>query len=194
MLVQSLRHSQIHVLHKPCPLKSVSSDVTPRSMSFQKHFSSDLCPLTSYSDLCPPKYMFPQIYVLWHNTQIKVICQNKYPHRSVSFTFWTERKNTCIAINSRIHILDTYWLVPVWYQLISCIIYPFMLCVFFLCFFFFFSCNLWSYCSMHDSVHKTKNRPLDLFYTDCNMDIYSTSQYFSIYVIGNFADTSIKPF
>ena len=34
-------------------------------------------------------------------------------------------------------------------------------------FLFFFSCNLWSYCSMHDSVHKTKNRPLYLFYTDC---------------------------
>jgi hypothetical protein len=34
-----------------------------------------------------------------------------------------------------------------------------MLCMFF----FLFSCNLWSYCSMHDSVHKTKNRPLDLF-------------------------------
>jgi hypothetical protein len=30
-----------------------------------------------------------------------------------------------------------------------------------------FSCNLWSCCSMHNSVHKTKNRPLDLFYTDC---------------------------
>jgi transcription elongation factor Elf1 len=106
--------------------------------------------------------MFPQICVLWHNTQIKVI-----------------------AINSRIHIWDTY-----------------------------FSCNLWSYCSMHNSVHKTKNRPLYLFYTDCNnsnsvtirpslyeifvfsffTDIYSTSQYFSIYVIVNFADTSMKPF
>ena len=46
--VQSLRH-------KPCPLKSVSSDVILRSMSFQKHISSDLCPLTSYSDLCPLK-------------------------------------------------------------------------------------------------------------------------------------------
>ena len=82
-----------------------------------------------------------------------------------------------------------------------------------------FTCNLWSYCSMHDSVLKTKNRPLDLFYTDCInpnsvtirpslyeifvfsfftdccfMDIYSTSQYFSNYVIGNFADTSMKPF
>jgi hypothetical protein len=34
-------------------------------------------------------------------------------------------------------------------------------------FFVFFSCNLWSCCSMHDSVHKTKNRPLDLFDTDC---------------------------
>ena len=134
--VQSLRHTQIHVLPKPCPLKSVSSDVTPRSMSFQKHISSDLCPLTSYSDLCPPKYMFPQICVLWHNTQIKVICQKKYPHRSVSSTFWTEKKKTFtgIAINSRIHIWDTYWFVPVWYQLISCIIYPFMLCMFFFSF------------------------------------------------------------
>ena len=74
---------------------------------------------------------------------------------------------------------------------------------------------------MHDSVHKTKNRPVDLFYfTDCInpnsvtirpslyaififsfflrtvvfMDIYSTSQYFSIYMIGNFANTSMKPF
>jgi hypothetical protein len=66
----------------------------------------------------------------------------------------------------------------------------------------------------HNSVHKTKNRPLYLFYTDCNnsnsvtirpslyeifvfsffTDIYSTSQYFSIYVIVNFADTSMKPF
>ena len=128
--VQPLRQTQIHVLPKPCPLKSVSSDVTPRSMSFQKHISSDLCPLTSYSDLCPPKYMFPQIRV-WYNTQIKVICLKKYPHRSVSSTFWTERKKTFIAINSRIQIWDTYWLVPVWYQLISCIIYPFMLCVYF---------------------------------------------------------------
>ena len=135
--VQSLRHTQIHVLPKPCPIKSVSSDVTPRYMSFQKHISSDLCPLTSYSDLCPPKYMFPQICVLWHNTKIKVICQKKYPHRSVSSTFWTERKETFIAINSRIQIWDTYWLVPVWYQLISCIIYPFMLSVFWFFFFFF---------------------------------------------------------
>ena len=62
--VQTLCHTQIHVLPKPCPLKSVSSDVTPRSMSSQKHISSDLCPLTSYSDLCLPKYMFPQICVL----------------------------------------------------------------------------------------------------------------------------------
>ena len=50
--VQSLHHTQIHVLPKPCPLKSVSSDVTPRSMSLQKHISSDLCPLMSYSELC----------------------------------------------------------------------------------------------------------------------------------------------
>ena len=35
--VQSLRRTQIHVLSKPCPLKSVSFDVTPRAMSFQKH-------------------------------------------------------------------------------------------------------------------------------------------------------------
>ena len=27
-------------------------DVTPRSMSLQKHISSDLCPLMSYSELC----------------------------------------------------------------------------------------------------------------------------------------------
>jgi hypothetical protein len=40
-----------------------------------------------------------------------------------------------------------------------------MLCMFFS--FFFLSCNLWSYCSMHYSVHKTKNRPMDLFDTDC---------------------------
>jgi len=33
------------------------------------------------------------------------------------------------------------------------------------------------------------------FLTDCClMDIYSPSQYFSIYVIGNFPDTSMKPF
>ena len=62
--VQTLCHTQIHVLPKPCPLKSVSSDVTPRSMSFQKHISSNLCPLMSLlrsmsskiyvpSDLCP---------------------------------------------------------------------------------------------------------------------------------------------
>jgi hypothetical protein len=127
--VQLLRHTQIHVLPKPCSLTSVSSDVTLRSMSFQKHISSDLCPRTSCSDLCPPKYMFPQICVLWHNTQIKVICQKKYPHRSVSSTFWIEREKTFIAINSRIHIWDTYWLAPVWYQLISCIIYQIMLCV-----------------------------------------------------------------
>ena len=73
---------------------------------------------------------------------------------------------------------------------------------------------------MHDSVHKTKNRPLDLFYTDCinpnsvtirpslyeifvfsffygllsHGQLLATSQYFSIYVIGNFADTNMKPF
>jgi len=40
-------------------------------------------------------------------------------------------EKTCIAINSRIHIWDTHWLIPVWYQLISCIIYPFMLCMVF---------------------------------------------------------------
>jgi hypothetical protein len=123
-------------------------------------------------------------------------------------------EKTFIAINSCIQIWDTYWLAPVWYQLISCIIYPFMLCVYFFFFFFFFG-NLWSYCSMCDSVHKTKNRPLDLFHTDCInpnfvtiipsqsiwyfcifpfftdcclMDIYSTSQHFSIYVIGNFTE------
>jgi hypothetical protein len=88
----------MHVLPKPCPLKSVSSDVTPRSMSFQKHISSDLCPLTSYSDLCPPKYMFPQIRV-WYNTQIKVICLKKYPHRSVSSTFCINRKMLRCGIN-----------------------------------------------------------------------------------------------
>jgi hypothetical protein len=155
-------HTQIYVLSKTYLLRSVSSDVILRSMSSKIYVPSDLCPLTSYSDLCPPKYMFPQICVLWHNTQIKVIYQKKYPHRSVSSTFWTERKKTFIAINSRIHIWDTHWLVPVWYQLISCIIYPFILCVVFSR---VFSCNLWSYCSMYDSVHKTKNRPLDLFYT-----------------------------
>ena len=127
--VQSLGHTQIHVLAKHCLLKSVSSDVTPRSMSFQKHISSDMCPITSYADRCPPKYMFPQIFVLWRHTQIKVICQKKYPHRTLSSTCWTERKNTVIAINSPIHISDTYSLVSVWYQLISCISYPFMLCV-----------------------------------------------------------------
>ena len=146
--VQPLRQTQIHVLPKPCPLKSVSSDVTPRSMSFQKHISSDLCPLTSYSDLCPPNYMFPQICVLWHNTHIKVICQNKYPHRSVSSTFWTERKKTCIAINSRIHIWDTHWLVPIWYQPISCIIYPFMFWVVFFCFFFLAISDLTAVCTI----------------------------------------------
>ena len=123
----------------------------------------------SHPDLCPFKNISPQICILWRHTQIYVlqnICSlrsvsSDVIHRSVSSTFWTERKNTCIAINSRIHIWDTHWLVPIWYQLISCIIYPFMLCV--VCFF----CNLWFYCSMHDSVHKTKNRPLDLFFTDC---------------------------
>jgi hypothetical protein len=138
----------------PCPsLKSVSNHyIILGSMSFQSLVPSnlcplmshpDLCPLTSYSDLCPPKYMFPQICDLWHNTQIKVICQKKYPHRSVS-TFWTERKTTLMAINSRIHIWDTHWLLPVWYQLISCIIYPFMLCMFF--FFFLAISDLTAVC------------------------------------------------
>ena len=130
-------------------------------MSFQNHISSDLCPLTSYSDLSPPKYMFPQICVLWHNTQIKVICEKKYPHKSVSCTFCTERKKTFTAINSRIHIWDTHWLVSIWY-LVS---FTHLCSACFFCF-LFFSCNLWSYCSMHDSVYKTKNRPLYLFYTD----------------------------
>lgn len=98
--VQSLCHIQIHVLPKSCPLKSVSTDVTPRSMSFQKHISSDLC---------PPKYMFPQICVLWHKTQIKVICQKKYLHRSVSSTFWSERKNHLLQLTARFHIWDTNW-------------------------------------------------------------------------------------
>jgi hypothetical protein len=126
-------HTQIYVLAKTYLLRSVSSDVILRAM--------------------PPKYMFPQFCALWHNTQIKNICQKKYPHRSVSYTFWTERKKTFIAINSQIHIWDTHWLVPV------CVV---------------FSCNLWFYCSMHDSVHKTKNRPLDLFYTDCINPNYVT--------------------
>ena len=56
--VQTLCHTQIHVLPKPCPFKSVSSDVTPRSMSFRKHISSDLCPLTSYSDLWQNKFSY----------------------------------------------------------------------------------------------------------------------------------------
>jgi hypothetical protein len=42
----------------------------------------------------------------------------------------------------------------------------------------------------YENKHKLKS-----VFTDCCLiDIYSTSQYFSIYVIGNFADTSMKPF
>jgi hypothetical protein len=44
--------------------------------------------------------MFPQICVLWHNTQIKVICQKKYAHRSVSSTFWTERKKPLLQLTA----------------------------------------------------------------------------------------------
>jgi hypothetical protein len=109
--VLSLRHTQIHFLSKPRPLKSVSSDVTPRSMSFQKHISSDLCPLTSYTDQGDmSKEISPQICVL------NILDR--------------EEKKQFFAINSRIHIWDTHWLVPVWYQLIFCIIYQFMLCGF----------------------------------------------------------------
>ena len=151
-------------------------------MSFHSVVPSTLCPLMSHPDLCPFKTISPQICVLWrhtqiyllqnicslrsvvfwHNTQIKVICEKKYPHKSVSSTFCTERNKTFTAINSRIHIWDTHWLVLVWY-LVS---FTHLCSACFFCF-LFFSCNLWSYCSMHDSVHKTKNRPLYLFYTDC---------------------------
>jgi len=119
-------------------------------MSFQSLLPSNLCPLMSHPDLCPFKNISPQICVLWCHTQIYVL-ENICSFRSVSSDvilrsrYYVKRniptdlcpphvgqrgKKTVIAINSRIHIWKTYWLVLVWYQLISCIIYPFMLCVF----------------------------------------------------------------
>ena len=151
-------------------------------MSFQSLVPSTLCPLMSHPDVCPFKTISPQICVLWRHTQIYLL-QNICSLRSVSSDIihrsrWYVKRNiptnlcpphfvqrgkkTFTAINSRIHIWDTHWLVPVWY-LVS---FTHLCSACFFCFLFFY-CNLWSYCSMHDSVHKTKNRPLYLFYTDC---------------------------
>jgi hypothetical protein len=147
-----------------------------RSMSFQS--DTDLWGyffwhITLICVLCQRTQIWGNIYCGGHRSEYDV-----RGHRSEEICF---RKDIDLGVTSedtdlkhildregRKHLLqltagftsarDIHWLVPVWYQLISCIIYPFMLCVFF---FLFFSCNLWSYCSMHDSVHKTKNRPLD---------------------------------
>ena len=100
--------------------------------------------------------------------------------------FGHKGKCVLIAINSRFHIWDTHWLLPGWYLLISCIICPLKLFVFLVVLLWVFSFNLWSYCNVHDYVHKTNNIPLYLFYTDC---IYPNSVTFkpSLYEIFAFS-------
>ena len=70
-----------------------------RSMSFQGPVPSNMCPLMSHPDQCAFKNKSPQIREHWRHTQIKVlqnicsqtkvICQNKYPQKCGSSTFWT---------------------------------------------------------------------------------------------------------
>jgi hypothetical protein len=147
----------------PCPISTSQTSVAPIDVLFSNSqiygrvlvFQIDVSDIDFSSDLSftlAEKWRHNNCQLITFRPKFRPSPAMNKGKAVFSSGFW--RDGICENVKT---VFDINWyLVSITHLCSACFL-----------FLFFFSCNLWSYCSMHDSVHKTKNRHLDLFYTDC---------------------------